>query len=239
MAFSYAMEAEIEPDTVFDFYGGQYWYQEVPNTSGAEKMNVRVYRIKTGIANMYNSNAEPVELEIECCLRMSLFGDMNGSGDIYVYWGGGYEQVGTCVNTTGGSIGQPVKLYLQPDQSKWLRETSVSKNNLGVFDFESAYLFMGDCKTVGSSYAKARAPYTGWKTVKGGSSSNGMCFYTYDENWWSTTLNQRVRIAARFRGHAYYGHCSRRFLYAYNAASLAARYYGGSASVLIDAISTQ
>lgn len=239
MAFSYAMEAEIEPDTVFDFYGGKYWYQEVPNTSGAEKMNVRVYRIKTGIANMYNSNAEPVELEIECCLRMSLFGGMNGSGDIFVYWGGGYEQVGTCVNTKSGSIGHPVKLYLQPDQSKWLRETSVTKNNLGVFDFESAYLFMGDSQTMGGSYAKARAPYTGWKTVKGGSSSNGMCFYTYDENYWSSTLNQRVRIAGRFRGYAYYGSCSRRALYAYNSAANAHRAFGGSASVLIDAISTQ
>ena len=239
MAFSYAMEAEIEPDTMFDFYGGQYWYQVVPNTSGVEKMNVRVYRIKTGIANMYNSNAEAVELEIECCLRMSLFGGMNGSGDFFVYWGGGYEQVGTCMADKTPNYNNPMKLYLEPDQKKWLRETAITANNLGTFSFESAYKLMGESVNLGNNWAKSRMPYTGWKTANGGSAANGMCFYSWDHGYWSATLKQRVRVAARFRGHATHGACSRRNLYAYHAASHAYRFAGGSASVLIDAISTQ
>ena len=165
---------------------------------------------------------------------MSLFGGANLSGDVFSYWGGGYEQVGTCVNTTGGSIGNPVKLYIQPDQLKWLRETGVTKDDLGTFEFESAYYFAGDYETIGNSYTKARAPFTAWKTANGGSTASGMCFFVYDYNYWSSKLNQRVRIAARFRGYAHTAYCSRRYMAAYYSASLALRYYAGSAQALID-----
>ena len=235
MAFSYAMELGVAEGIEFDFYGGRYWYKIVPDTSGVDKMNVRVYRIKTGTASGYNANGEATVFDVEACLRMSLFGGANLSGDVFMYWGGGYEQVATCVNVTGGSIGHPVDLYLQPDQKKWLRETNITKNNLGNFDFERSYLYMGSYKTLGNSYAKARAPYTGWKTANGGSTSNGMCFFHYDYNYFSTKLNQRVRVAARFRGYANSSHCSRRYLYSYYSASHASRYAAGSAQALIEA----
>ena len=235
MSFSYAMEVGIAEGEKFNFYGNEYWYKIVSGTTGVDKMNVRVYRIKSGTANLYNASGEQVEVEIEACLRMSLFGGANLSGDVFSYWGGGYEQVGTCINTTGGSIGNPVKLYIQPDQLKWMRETSITKDDFGSFDFEREYVFSGDYKTIGNSYAKSRAPYTGWKTANGGSTSNGMCFYEWDYNYWSTKLNQRVRIAARFRGYAYDAYCSRRSLAALFSAALTSRYYVGSAQALIDA----
>ncbi|MGM9759921.1 MAG: hypothetical protein ACI30I_07380 [Parabacteroides sp.] len=235
MAFSYAMELGVEEGVKFSFYGSEYWYKIVPDTSGTDKMNVRVYRIKTGTANLYNASGELTEVEIECCLRMSLFGGANLSGDVFCYWGGGYEQVGTCVNVTQGSIGHPVKLYIQPDQLKWLRETAVTKDDFGEFEFEREYIFAGDYSTLGNSYAKSRAPYTVWKTANGGSTSNGMCFYEYDYNYWSSKLNQRVRIASRFRGYAYYSNCSRRFLNANYSAAYPTRYFAGSAQALIDA----
>ncbi len=235
MAFSYAMELGVAEGIEFDFYGGRYWYKIVPDTSGVDKMNVRVYRIKTGTASGYNANGEATVFDVEACLRMSLFGGANISGDVFAYWGGGYEQVATCVNVTGGSIGHPVDLYLQPDQKNWLRETTIAKADLGTFDFERSYLYMGSYKTLGNSYAKARAPYTGWKTANGGSPSNGMCFFHYDYNYFSTKLNQRVRVAARFRGIAYTSNCSRRYLHSYNSASFASRAYAGSAQALIEA----
>lgn len=235
MAFSYAMELGVAEGIEFDFYGGRYWYKIVPDTSGVDKMNVRVYRIKTGTASGYNANGEATVFDVEACLRMSLFGGANISGDVFAYWGGGYEQVATCVNVTSGSVGHPVDLYLQPDQKKWLRETTITKNDLGRFDFERSYLYIGSYKTLGNSYAKARAPYTGWKTANGGSPSNGMCFFHYDYNYFSTKLNQRVRVAARFRGYAYNSYCSRRYLYAYYPASYTARYSAGSAQALIEA----
>lgn len=235
MAFSYAMELGVAEGIEFDFYGGRYWYKIVPDTSGVDKMNVRVYRIKTGTASGYNANGEATVFDVEACLRMSLFGGANISGDVFAYWGGGYEQVATCVNVTGGSIGHPVDLYLQPDQKNWLRETTIAKADLGTFDFERSYLYMGSYKTLGNSYAKARAPYTGWKTANGGSPSNGMCFFHYDYNYFSTKLNQRVRVAARFRGYAINSICSRRFLSSYYSASYTIRYYAGSAQALIEA----
>ena len=235
MAFSYAMELGVAEGIEFDFYGGRYWYKIVPDTSGVDKMNVRVYRIKTGTASGYNANGEATVFDVEACLRMSLFGGANISGDVFAYWGGGYEQVATCVNVTGGSIGHPVDLYLQPDQKNWLRETTIAKADLGTFDFERSYLYMGSYKTLGNSYAKARAPYTGWKTANGGSPSNGMCFFHYDYNYFSTKLNQRVRVAARFRGIASSSACSRRFLYSTYSASSSFRYYAGSAQALIEA----
>lgn len=235
MAFSYAMELGVAEGIEFDFYGGRYWYKIVPDTSGVDKMNVRVYRIKTGTAAGYNANGEATVFDVEACLRMSLFGGANISGDVFAYWGGGYEQVATCVNVTSGSVGHPVDLYLQPDQKKWLRETNITKNDLGFFDFERSYLYMGSYKTLGNSYAKARAPYTGWKTANGGTTSNGMCFFHYDYNYFSTKLNQRVRVAARFRGNAAYSNCSRRSLHAHTHASTPYRYYAGSAQALIEA----
>ena len=104
---------------------------------------------------------------------------------------------------------------------------------MGTFDFESAYHFAGDYENLGDSYAKARAPFTAWKTAKGGSTSSGMCFYTWDYNYWSTKLNQRVRIAARFRGNANNANCSRRYMNANNSASNANRNNAGSAQVYI------
>ena len=170
---------------------------------------------------------------------MSLFGGMNASGDIFAYWGGGYEQVGTCVKLDGGSLGHPIDLYLQPDQTKWARETEVSKANLGCFDFEGSYLYMGQYASLGDSYALSRRAYTGWKTANGGGISNGMCYYSWDVNYWSySTLDTRARVGARFRGYASYALCSRRFLYASTAVSHTARHYGGSAQCLIAASET-
>ena len=82
---------------------------------------------------------------------------------------------------------------------------------------------------------------TSWKTAKGGGIGQGECFYTWDENNWSSILNQRARIAARFRGTALYGHCSARNMNANYAVSAAHRYYAGSAQarILVDAVPLQ
>lgn len=235
MAFSYAMELGVAEGDKFDFYGGKYWYKVVPETTGVEKMNVRVYRIKTGTASGYNSSGTATTFDVEACLRMSLFGGANLSGDIFAYWGGGYEQVGTCINTANDAAGHPVDLYIQPNQKEWARETVITKDNLGKFDFEKSYLFIGNYTSVSDGYAKSRAPYTGWKIANGGSSANGMCFYVWSNKYWSSVLNQRARIAVRFRGSARHSFCSRRSLLAYFAASYAVRALAGSAQVLIAA----
>lgn len=263
MAVSYAMELGIPEGQEFEFYDGTYWYTKVNggyNYIEGDVMNFKVYKKIVGTVSAYDSAGTPTDWNIEIILRMSLIGGANLSGDVFTYWGGGYEQVGTCTDPKSGSTGNPVDLYLQPDQSKWVKETTFTKNDLGKFDFESTYMKMssttnegsdeaallneeneimtlplvdGKDTNLGDGYASSRISYTPWKSGKGGGLGTGECFYTWDNNYWSSVLNQRVRIAARFRGSANYGFCSPRFLLAHYASSDAFRFSSGSAQVLL------
>lgn len=236
MVASFASETGIQPGVEFEFYGGTYWYENVPNASGLSEggMNVRVFKRMSTTFNAYDSAGAEQSWDVEIILRMSLIGGMNLSGDIFAYWGGGSENVGTCtVDTNTSRVGNPVDIYIEPDQKKWHNETSVTKPDKGVFDFESQYKKLGTYPNLGNNYALKRAPYSFWKTEKGGSISTGECFYVYDDNYWSSVLNTRARIGLRFRGYANYGYCSARNVYAYSVASYTARIYAGSAQALI------
>lgn len=92
---------------------------------------------------------------------------------------------------------------------------------------------LGSSTNLGDSHAKERENYAAWKTAKGGGLSTGECYYAWDNNYWSSTAMQRVRIAARFRGNAAYAACSPRSLDAFSAASNTARYIAGIAQVRI------
>lgn len=234
MAFSFAVETGVPEDTEFEFYGYKYRYVSVPGTDGTASMNVRVYKVMSQTFTAYTSDGTEQSWDVEVNLRMSLYSGVNLSGDIFMYCGGGYEQVGTCLYPTSASTGNPVKFYLQPDQLQWHTEKSSSKTELGVFDFESQYLMIGEGTNLGDGYALRRLPYAPWKIEKGGSISTGECLYVWDNNYWSTTLNQRVRLACRSRGHAHSSTCSPRYLYAYFAVTHASRNYGGSAQALIE-----
>ena len=236
MAASFASETGIQPGVEFEFYGGTYWYENVPNASGLSEggMNVRVFKRMSTTFNAYDSAGAEQSWDVEVILRMSLVGGMNLSGDIFAYWGGGSENVGTCtVDTNTSRVGNPVDIYIEPDQKKWHNEISVTKPDKGVFDFESRYKKLGTYPNLGNNYALKRAPYSFWKTEKGGSISTGECFYVYDDNYWSSVLNTRALIGLRFRGNAYYGNCSARYVFANIAASNTNRTYAGSAQALI------
>lgn len=236
MALSYAVETGVAAGTEFEMYGGTYWYENVDGALGVADgyMNARVYKKMSQTFGGYDSTGAEVSWDVEVILRMSLIEGMNISGDIYAYWGGGYEQVGTCrylqsVQRTGNDI----ELYLQPDQTKWTNETNVQKTNLGVFDFEDSYIKVGEYKNLSNSWVKTRAAYTAWKTESGGSVSTGECCYIDDANYWGNVLNQRMRISVRVRGYAYFTACSGRILHAYHGASTTTRIVGGSAQALI------
>ena len=234
MAFSFAMETGVPEDTEFEFYGYKYRYVSVPGTDGTASMNVRVYKVMSQTFTAYTSDGTEQSWDVEVNLRMSLYSGVSLAGDIFMYCGGGYEQVGTCLYPTSASQGNPVKLYLQPDQLKWHLEKTSNKTDNGVFDFESSYILTGECTNLGDGYALRRSPYSPWKQEKGGSISTGECFHVYDNNYWSTTLNQRMRIAARFRGYATNGFCAPRYMNANSAVTIAYRNYAGSAQALIE-----
>lgn len=242
MAASFAAETGVAEGAEFEFYGSTYWYKNVTGAMGLTDgdMNVRVYKKMAQTFDAFDNTGASATWDVEVVLRMGLYGGMNLSGDIFAYWGGGYEMVGTLTNDVNVSrVGNPVKLYLRPEQERWKLESSYTKTNLGTFDFEQEYVLVGEVENSGDSYAIARSPYSGYKTEKGGNISTGECFYMNDTCYWASTLGQRTRIAARFRLHAANGICAPRSLSAFNGASSATRYNGGSAQALISAAPPQ
>lgn len=234
MVASYANEISAVEGSDFDFYGSSYSYVNVQGTNGLDGMNVKVMKVMRDTFNAKNSSSQSVSWDLEAMLRMSLFGGMSLSGDIFVYSGGGYEQVGELKNNLNANRGgNPFKLYMECDQTKWLKVTDVSKANHGVFDFESVYPFMGDFDNKLNGYVKKRAPYTGWKVENGGNIITGQCCYGWSDCYWGSTIGTRTRVAARFRGYASARHCSARSLYASHAVSTASRNYAGSAQALL------
>ena len=233
MAVSFAVETGVSENTEFEFHGYKYRYVSVPGTDGTAGMNVRLYKLMSQTFTAYDAEGNETEWDVEVILRMSLYGGVNLSGDIFMYCGGGYEQVGTCQFTTSGSKGNPIDLYLEPDQRKWHTEKTYSRDDLGTFDFERSYIKTGSCTNIGDGYSVLRSSYSGWKQKAGGGISTGECYYAWDNNYWSTKLNQRTRIAARFRGNANNSFCSPRNLYANNVVTNAYRTHGGSAQALL------
>ena len=230
-AASFAVEIGVSEGVEFDFYGEKYWYKNVTGVNGLAdgEMNVRVYKLMKETISAFTPTGEAADFDVEVILRMGLCGGMNLSGDVFAYWGGGYEQVGTCsVLNSESRMNLPVDLYLQPDQTKWLKEDTVSKNDLGKFDFEKSYISLGRTVNLGDGYASDRHSYTPFKKAKGGGINTGECFYAWDNNYWSNTLNQRCRIASRFRGYSSNSYCSPRILNANHFASFTYRLFAGS-----------
>lgn len=234
MVASYANEINAVEGSDFDFYGSSYSYVNVSGTTGLDEMNVKVMKVMRDTFNAKDSSNQSVSWDLEAMLRMSLFGGVSLSGDIFVYSGGGYEQVGELVNNPNTNRGgNSFKLYMECDQMKWIKVTDVNKADRGVFDFESAYPFMGDFDNKLNGHVKKRAPYTGWKVENGGSMITGQCCYGWSECYWGGTIGTRTRVAARFRGNAHSSLCSARYLFALHAVSFAHRYSAGSAQALL------
>lgn len=242
MAVSYAVETGVPEGEEFTFYGATYWYQNPTGVLGLAdgEMNARVYKKMSQTFTAYDAEGAETSWDVEVILRMGLVEGMNLSGDIIAYWGGGYEQVGTVKYLQETQrTGNPVALYLQPDQKLWERETAFSKTGLGTFGFESSYLKLGESENIGDGYAVRRQPYSPWKTEKGGGIGQGECMYVYDNNYWGNDINSRYRISVRLRGAANWSYCSARTLNAPVASSNAYRHNAGSAQSLIGAAPPQ
>lgn len=236
MVASFAMETGVAEDTEFEFYGATYWYRNVTNAKGLQDgdMNVKVYKKMAQTFSAFDSTGAEQVWDVEVILRMSLIGGANLSGDVFAYWGGGIEAIGTHkIDVNVNRAGNPIDLYIEPDQTRWHSERSASKPNMGVFDFESAYSLVSRTTNLGNNYAAKRQPYTPWKTRIGGGIGTGESYYGYDSNYWGSVLDTRYRVGLRFRGYATVGYCSARIVSATYAATIAARFYAGSAQALL------
>lgn len=243
MAASWAAEMGVAEDAEYEAYGATYHYKNIPGVKGLKdgEMNCKVYRKRIGTCKGYKDADTLATYDLEIQQRMSLIHGMNLSGDIFVYWGGGCEMVGTNKVTTNGSYNTEqleknfVEFYLEPYQDKWVNETNPQLNDFGVFGFEAVYNKIGifGPPFLSDGYTKKRLGFTPYKIDGGGSIGSWQCCYMWTFPYWSSTLNQRARIAMRFRGFASNGACAPRFLYAHNAVSYTSVYYGGSAQCRI------
>lgn len=240
MAASWAAEMGIAENTEYEAYGVTYCYRNITGVKGLAdgEMNCKVYRKRIGTCKGYKDTDTLATYDIEIQLRMSLVHGMTLSGDIFAYWGGGCEMVGT--NAGGSDPVEKLKknfveFYLEPNQDKWLNETSVSKNNLDTFGFEAVYNKVGvfGPPILDYGYTKDRLGYIPYKITNGGSIGSWQCFYSWSSPSWSSTLNQRARISLRFRGIASHVMCSQRSLH--SVAVVSERYVtlGGSAQCRI------
>lgn len=239
MAASWAAEFGIAENTEYEAYGVTYRYKNITGVKGLADgvMNCKVYRKKIGTCKGYKDANTLATYDLELSLRISLMHGMNVSGDVFAYWGGGCEMVGTNKGDTGSARLEKnyIDFYLEPNQSKWVNESVVSKSNLGTFGFEAVYGKIGvfGPPILSDGYCKNRLGYIPYKIATGGNMSSWQRFYSWVFPYWSSTLNQRVRIAVRLRGYASDAKCSARCLDAYNSASIRDSFYGGSAQCRI------
>ena len=241
MAASWAAEFGIAEDTEYEAYGVMYRYKNITGVKGLADgvMNCKIYRKKIGTCKGYKDAETLAIYDLELSLRMSLMHGMNVSGDIVAYWGGGCEIVGTCKSNAASVVDRAkvnfVDIYFEPEQKKWAYETDSQRNNLGTFGFEKAYSKIGTFgpPMLTNSYVKNRKGFTPWPVEVGGNLANWQCYYGDIYPYWSSTIDQRVRIALRFRGLALAASCSARSLDASYAVSHSYVIYGGSAQCRI------
>lgn len=244
LAASFAVEMGISATTDatspgwFLMYGGQYYYM---NVSGAKTlsegfMNARVYKYLEETVNAYDANGGAVQYDIEVILRMSLFGGLNLSGDIFDYCQGGAECIGTCQvlqETSRG--GNKYDVFLITDQKHWVRDTNdaLGAEGQALIEQSEHALSLGSYAQVASGYMKKRLSYSPVKLENGGDLSTYECCYGYTDNYWGNTVGHRWRVGLRFRGYAHNAFCSPRAWYANYAASHPYRTSGGSAQARI------
>ena len=236
LVLSFASELGIQENTEFEVYGQKYRYITPSKAKGLADgyMNAIVYKVVPAEWQGYDTNGNAVTWKMEANLRQGIIDGLTTSGDIYHYRGGGYEQVATnhFTSTTGQTGQNDMDLYIETDQRKWHSETVDNKLNLGVFDFEGQYEKVGHLTNVVSGWLKKRVPHTPFYKMMGGQRNTYVSGYNSNENWYSSTVNQRIRLAVRLGGSARWGSAGSRYLYASFSVGSTNRYIGGSAQCL-------
>ena len=236
LVLSFASELGIQENTEFEVYGQKYRYITPSKAKGLADgyMNAIVYKVVPAEWQGYDTNGNAVTWKMEANLRQGIIDGLTTSGDIYHYRGGGYEQVATnhFTSTTGQTGQNDMDLYIETDQRKWHSETVDNKLNLGVFDFEGQYEKVGHLTNVVRGWLKKRVPHTPFYKMMGGQRNTYVSGFNSNENWYSSTVNQRIRLAVRLGGCAAWADAGSRFLDAAYSVWDTYRRVGGSAQCL-------
>ena len=236
LVLSFASELGIQENTEFEVYGQKYRYITPSKAKGLADgyMNAIVYKVVPADWQGYDTNGNAVTWKMEANLRQGIIDGLTTSGDIYHYRGGGYEQVATnhFTSNTGQTGQNDMDLYIETDQRKWHSETVDNKLNLGVFDFEGQYEKVGHLTNVVGGWLKKRVPHTPFYKMMGGQRNTYVSGFNSNENWYSSTVNQRIRLAVRLGGFASWGSAGSRSLSATSSVGYSSRASGGSAQCL-------
>jgi hypothetical protein len=231
---SYAVETGVAEGTEFECYGNTYWWKSISSAKGGG-LNMRLYKKMTGQISANNASGTATTFDVEMILRLGVLDGCSHSGDIWKYTGGGAEVIARKTKSGTGLTGTPLKMYVQPDQTKWGRETTITTTE--KFSLEDSYIYLGDSVTQSYNWAAKRYAFSPWKKLSGGSVSTGMCFYGYTLDyyeWYGATTSNAIRVALRFGGSARDTYCARRSATGDVGASNTYVSYGGFAQVLIE-----
>ena len=229
---SYAVEREIQDGEEFTFMGKTYWYKniggQVENLLDGE-MNARVYRKEVIEISAYDASGNTVEYDAEIIMRAGVMNGVDASGDVNVYFGGGYELLGDSDNRV-------IYPYFEPDQKKWERLTSYNTVSVGgTWGIENKYIALTSLPTsvLTNGYTLKQDPYVPAKSSNGGAINTGECHYTYGAVNWASA-GKLIRVGLRFRGSALATYASPRLLSSITPAGYTFRYSSCSAQVLLD-----
>lgn len=235
MAMSFANETRIAEGERFNFYGGTYWYYDVPQTDRAY-MSARVYKIMTqnGCTGAYGTDGNPVTFDVEVVLRMSLYDGATLSGDIFSYNNGGCYLIGKY---SGGNTNNLMRAYIEPDQRRWGSvQTMVSGEADYHWPFESTYIPLDEYVATGNSWMRKRQSWGTGKLAVGGNLTSGECAYNYDHCYWASdnaNIGKLYLVGVRSRLNAFNTPCSRRSVCCTNGLGSTHRAYCASAQVLL------
>jgi hypothetical protein len=240
MAASYFFELQASDDSMslgdeFEFYGHTYSVVAVNDEQDIMSLRVRSTRIIE--KELYNTSGEAGTYKIEVNLVQPLVAGWDGWGNIWSYNGGGYEKLGIPkVGATSGCTGNDVTIWLQPDQTKWPYETTITKDKEELFQCEdpaNGFINLGTFQNIGNDYSAERVGFTDWKIAKGASLHTKECSYVWDNNYWSTDSTKKTRLKCLRRGRAISDCAAPRSFNSHDSASYTNSYLGCSACWLI------
>lgn len=245
LAASMAAELDIQPTEdgeephYFEFYGNKYYYKTVSWDLDSLKegsMNVQLLKYTQATISAWSAGKgiEKTDFDVEIIQNTPLYNGVNLSGDIWAYYGGGLEMVGTPkAGATLGSAGNQIDLYVEPDQTKWLFETDDHKPAGQRFNFEDTYQLLATVNNLNNGYTLTRESYTPWKIAQASSLEQGESYYHWSDAQWISGTN-RVRLSALFRGSASVYHTYSRTLNSTYSAAYKGPDISGSMQALVE-----